>query len=131
MVTLYRVRKTESEVCGVWCLEGLPLCFTLELPWRDNHPNESCVPDGSYRLVRVVSTQHGETVCITNVPNRTGILVHCGNKCLDTKGCVLVGGEFSEVPSHGVVLFDSRKTFDIITPQLLKVVPCDIQIVNL
>jgi len=131
MLTLYRIRKSESEVCGVVCVDRLPLCFTLELPWRDNHPNESCIPDGTYRVVRVVSEKHGETVCITNVSNRTGILVHCGNTCRDTKGCVIVGAEFSEVPSHGVALFDSRKTFDIVMPHILKSVPCDLQIISI
>jgi hypothetical protein len=40
--------------------------YTLELPWRDNDPNLSCVPAGTYDLIPYNSPKHGATWCLRN-----------------------------------------------------------------
>ena len=73
-------------------------CLTLELPWRENAHNVSCIPTGEYRCEFGASSR-GRCYHVLNVPHRDGILVHAGNwagdklKCLrsDSEGCILVG----------------------------------------
>ena len=130
MLTLFRTRMTKTETVGVLCHNGIPICFTLELPWKDNHNDQSCIPPGSYPVSRFVSDKHGVTLCIKDVPGRTGILFHCGNKCTDTLGCIIVGKEFAEIPHHGVVIYDSRKAFDLFVPDLVNLTPLAIEVIN-
>lgn len=72
-------------------LRQTPLCHTLELPWNNNAQNISCIPDGTYDLIRSSSTAHGPCFRIPSVSGRTGILIHAGNSLKDTRGCILVG----------------------------------------
>jgi hypothetical protein len=77
---------------------GLEL-HTLELPWRDNSPNISCIPPGEYTVAPHTSSFFGKCFSIFPVPGRTHIRIHAGNwagdKSLyyrsDTEGCILVG----------------------------------------
>ena len=32
--------------------EGRLLMYSIELPWKDNHARVSCIPEGSYELVK-------------------------------------------------------------------------------
>ena len=70
---------------------GNVLADTVELPWRDNDHDTSCIPDGSYTVIPHNSAAHPNTWEIANVPNRTGILIHEGNTMRDVLGCVAVG----------------------------------------
>jgi len=71
----------------------------LELPWRDNEPNFSCIPAGTYDCVWHHSPSKGWVYKVLNVPGRTHILIHIGNWAGDTKkgfkskslGCILLG----------------------------------------
>lgn len=65
--------------------------FTLELPWLDNQHDISCIPIGVYDVIPHNSIDHPNTFEISNVPNRTGVLVHVGNVPSNFKGCVGVG----------------------------------------
>ena len=72
---------------------------TLELPWRDNTVGLSCVPVGSYECDIYPSKKFGNVYLLSNVPQRSGILIHQGNfaghvlKGLksDVEGCILLG----------------------------------------
>ena len=68
-------------------------CYTLELPWNDNKPNVSCIPEGTYEaFVDHNVTIGGKYVIrLRDVPDRTGILIHVGNYTSDIAGCILVG----------------------------------------
>ena len=66
--------------------------FTLEDPWRDNRVGVSCIPLGTYGLVIDVSNRFQRPMPhILDVPDRTGIRIHPGNKECDTEGCILIG----------------------------------------
>lgn len=70
--------------------------YTLEEPWKDNSQGISCIPKGTYHCVPhgwEENSHFHEKQCweITNVPNRTSILIHTGNSTADTLGCILVG----------------------------------------
>ena len=46
------VRKIFSSrsTIGDMSIDGVPYCKTLELPWRDNANNISCIPEGAYKV---------------------------------------------------------------------------------
>lgn len=66
-------------------------CKTLELPWRNNKVQESCIPPGEYKAVPYSSSKYPNVYEITNVPGRSKILFHWGNYRSHTLGCILLG----------------------------------------
>lgn len=88
----------------------------MELPYKDNRQDESCIPSGEYVAKRIQSPAFGEVFEITNVPNRTHILIHRANWTTDLRGCVGIGESFQETinPKTGKVvtsIMDSGKAF--------------------
>lgn len=65
--------------------------YTLELPWKDNKTNISCIPTGKYNCVPYSSEKYQGVFQIQDVPNRDAILIHIGNYPKDTHGCILPG----------------------------------------
>lgn len=72
--------------------------FSMEDDWRDNRVGESCIPAGTYRLVRTVYHKKGfETFEIAGVPGRSRCLVHPANTEEDVEGCVGIGMRFGRL----------------------------------
>lgn len=87
-----------------------PFIFTLELPWRENEPQVSCFPRGSWECTRVISPRWGETFDIA-VPGRKLLRVHWGSTEDDTLGCLITATTFD--PTKGINgAVDSRKAFN-------------------
>lgn len=86
--------KLELGMFGVFLWDGTPRFVTLELPWKDNHPRESCIPALTYLCKRINSPKHGETFEITGVPGRSFIEFHGASTIADLLGCVGVGEFF-------------------------------------
>lgn len=64
------------------------ICFTIELPWRRNKTNLSCIPQGMYELERV-KVRGKDRLQLDGVPGRTGIQIHPANHALlELKGCI-------------------------------------------
>jgi hypothetical protein len=57
-----------------------------------------------------LSPKFGETFEIKDVPGRSEILFHSGNRAADTKGCILVGESYGQVHGDPAVLA-SRDAF--------------------
>lgn len=76
-------------------------CDTLELPWKDNQRNISCIPEGEYEVEKRFSAKFKNHFHITNVPGRSYILIHIGNYYTDIRGCVLVGSGLSDINGDG------------------------------
>lgn len=86
---------------------------TLELPWKDNKKNESCIPVGSYLVKKVTSPTFGECFEVTGVEGRSAILIHAGNFRRDTRGCILPGVSFKDVDGDGLTdVIDSKVALD-------------------
>lgn len=66
-------------------------CFTLELPWLDNAPSVSCIPEGVYKAFKRESPANGPVLELKDVPNRTFIQIHAGNYTRQILGCLLTG----------------------------------------
>lgn len=86
-------RKLSSNNCtmGYLVANGEVICYTLELPWKDNLNNISCIPVGSYKGILRYDKKDGWRIQLENVPNRTGVQIHMGNYTTQIEGCILVG----------------------------------------
>ncbi|MDP2815297.1 MAG: DUF5675 family protein [Rectinemataceae bacterium] len=105
---LLRIAQNEHATFGVLKEQGFPFALTLELPWRDNTAEYSCIPSGFYVCKRIQSPKFGNTFEIVNVAGRSNILFHKGNKDEDTKGCILVGEEFSVIDGERAISSSAR-----------------------
>lgn len=95
-IRIVRDTRTSTATFGRLWLDGIQVCHTLELPWLDNEPNVSCVPEGRYRArvrdgVEEESKFRYKHIHILDVPGRSWILIHKGNYPDDITGCILVG----------------------------------------
>ena len=75
---LIRRESTDQGTAGVLSFGGQML-FTMELPWRDNMPQKSCIPAGEYTCALVRSPKFGKVYEVKNVPNRGNVLIHSAN----------------------------------------------------
>ena len=65
------------------------ICYTIELPWKNNHHQTSCTPEGKYELKKRYSPTHGHDLQVINVPGRNFILIHSANDAMkELKGCI-------------------------------------------
>lgn len=100
-------------------------CNTLELPWLNNKVRQSCIPTGSYEVKPRTSAKFGKHLHITDVPNRSYILIHSGNFHTQILGCVLVGDDLRDINGDNYKdVVNSRKTL----AKLLEVAPNGFQL---
>ncbi len=98
-VLLQRFESSDQGTLGRVFIDGEIFCWSIEPPNRNNQPNLSCIPTGSYRCVWHKSPKYGWVYLVTGVPGRGHILIHPGNLGGDvlkgylthTKGCLLLG----------------------------------------
>lgn len=89
------------------------ICCNLELPYRSNCRNVSCIPAGIYPFEKRNHQIKGHVVRILNVPDRSGIMAHVGNYLEDTEGCILPCSSL-KINSNGLqyVGIDSKVALD-------------------
>jgi hypothetical protein len=75
---------------------------TVELPWRNNERQVSCIPEGEYKVVRRNSQKYGDHWHLIDVPERSYILIHAGNFHYQIQGCILVGVEHKDIDGDGL-----------------------------
>lgn len=112
-IYLIRERTSNQGTEGQLFIPGLFNCFTIELPWKDNQSNISCIPDGEYKMIwNYSNTFKRYMYMILNVQGRSGIRIHSGNyagdKSLDYRsdslGCPLLGKKRGFLRNQKVVL---------------------------
>lgn len=65
------------------------LCYTIELPWHDNKPGLSCIPEGRYAVKMRFSKKFLTHMIIEGVKDRALILIHPANNAVkELKGCI-------------------------------------------
>lgn len=106
-VTLVRLDKASDGIFGTLLVEGKVLCVTLE---PSPEPPLLPIPAGVYSCARRNSPTFGHTFVVEDVPGRTHILFHPGNRVKDTKGCILLGQYFAKLYGDRAVL-NSGNTF--------------------
>lgn len=97
--------------------------FTCENPWKDNRPYVSCIPSGVYYLEQrhspvVRRTSGGEFLEgweVTEVRDRSYIMIHPGNWPEDVEGCIAVGKRLGITQNKqgkwSLSVLDSREAF--------------------
>src|SRR6185437_164153 len=69
--------------------EGKLLCYSIELPWKENSRGISCIPEGRYLILKRYSQKFNWHLHTTNVPGRSFILIHPANDAQkDLNGCI-------------------------------------------
>lgn len=103
-------------------------CDTLELAWRDNEKEVSCVSCGTYSITPYKSIRLGRCFLVSDVPGREAILIHAGNYASsdeeyksDIQGCILVGAGYSDINNDGIAeILNSRMTLNGLVTMLTK-----------
>jgi hypothetical protein len=91
-VKITRTHRFSESLGGELYVDGRFICNTLELPWRWNQKNISCIPSGTYtcfwRYDRGrIQVENIFCLGITRVE----VQIHAGNIPKHSKGCILVG----------------------------------------
>ncbi|MGG9960201.1 DUF5675 family protein [Ferruginibacter sp. SUN106] len=74
---------------GLLYINGAFQCYTIELPWLNNAPQHSCVPEGRYLLLKRWTAERGFHLLLTDVPGRALILMHPANNAIkELRGCI-------------------------------------------
>jgi len=81
------------------------LFHTIERPWLDNKPFESCIPEGEYIVEPYSSEKYPDVYEIKDVPGRTKILIHVANYAKDVQGCIGLG---LSLPDNQLMVGKSR-----------------------
>ena len=110
IVELIRLEESAQGTIGILKIQKQVFCFTLEPPDRLNELNRSSIHPKQYTCSPYLSEKHGQTFQVMDVPGRTGILFHAGNKVKETEGCILVGSHQDKLKGDRAVL-NSGTTF--------------------
>ena len=78
-------------------------CVSLELPYINNQPFLSCVPEGLYWCAKRVSHKNGQVFELENVINRSAIQCHPGNYTRQIEGCILPGEAIKDIDRDGIL----------------------------
>ena len=89
-VELNRIYMGPEGTHGRITVDGRFVAYSVELPWKGNERDVSCIPAGSYDLAYVESPHFGQRLHVIDVHGRSAILLHKGNWQKDTRGCLLI-----------------------------------------
>ena len=74
---------------GLFMLNEVILCHSIELPWKGNQKNISCIPEGEYQIQFRKSNRFRNHLIINGVPGRSWILIHPANDARkELRGCI-------------------------------------------
>jgi hypothetical protein len=97
--------------------EGQLICYTIELPWKNNERRVSCIPEGEYFIEKRYSQKFKWHLHVLGVDNRSYILFHPANNALkELNGCIAPVTKLSG-PGLGLL---SRKAFEKLRDQVYK-----------
>ena len=101
-VFIMREPSTDHGTMGMLGSTSNFFCNTLEPPDRDNAPNYSRIPAGTYLVKPRWSAKYQTHYWVTEVEGRSFILVHSGN---------LAGDRFKDLITHswGCLLLGARR----------------------
>ena len=108
MALLQRFAYLDSGTLGKLSV-GDWSCFTIERPWKDNRPNVSFIPEGTYACQPFSGSRFQDVIQLMDVPDRSYILIHVANFPHDIEGCIGVGDRFVS-DSLEPAVYNSKKT---------------------
>jgi len=110
---LNRFESAATHTLGELVIAGVKF-YIIERPWLNNASNISCIPCGIYHavyLARTASGKYRNVHWLQNVPNRSGVLQHNGNKASHSRGCLIIGKRIGWLGGDRAVL-NSRTALD-------------------
>lgn len=119
-VYLNRFKSEKVQTLGELLFDGKVIAKTIELPWISNKNRISCIPVGTYKVVRRYSSKYGHHFHVLDVPGRSYILIHNGNYYRDFLGCIGVGKSHADIDKDGYLDVTSSKDK---MKELLKILP--------
>lgn len=79
-------------------------CVTLELPWRNNQPRTSCIPEGIYPMVLEYSPAFNRKLWeLKDVPGRSEVKIHPANYVTQLRGCIAPGLKYADLNGDGTI----------------------------
>ena len=118
-VEVNRIFKASNYTIGELSVNNNYVCNTLEDKVRADGKKvyaETAIPTGTYTLVLSYSNRFKKVMPeILNVPNFSGIRIHCGNSSKDTEGCLLVGKWDGKTENW---ISDSKNSYNKLYPLL-------------
>ena len=103
----YLPEETKGALLVMKGAKKLLELVSLELAWRDNKSFISCIPEGMYICRKVIRPNGDHAISITNVKNRTFILMHIANfaagKKIQLEGCIAPGMYFEDLNGDGYI----------------------------
>ena len=112
---LKREKSTETQTLGEFTyyqdrLKVVFTCKTVELEVDCNAVRDDAIPAGDYTVIKRWSQKYKWHFHITNVPNRSYILIHNANYSRQLLGCVAVGASHADIDKDGLVDVTSSKS---------------------
>tara|TARA_R110000737_G_scaffold331089_1_gene347125 strand:+ start:1636 stop:2040 length:405 start_codon:yes stop_codon:yes gene_type:complete len=127
---LIRLNENKKQTLGrLFVFDGLDVdfeCCTLELPYKANTRNVSCIPTGEFNVVPRTSKKFGDHYEVKDVQLRKFILIHPANYYTELRGCIAIGHDFYDINGDGEHdLTYSRRTIK----RLLAVAPEGLELI--
>ncbi len=103
-ILLSRLESGKQGTFGIIIFDRFG-CFSLELADRNNKPNVSCIPVGTYLCKWTYSPRFKrEMYEVVGVPNRAGIRIHSANLAKQLNGCISLGYKLGSIDDTKAVL---------------------------
>lgn len=111
-IDIFRKIATPRSIIGELYVDGQFECYYLEPSETPVHAGHPCIAAGTYAVELTFSPKfHFVTPELVDVPNRTDIRIHKGNRPEDSLGCFLVGNAYTnDWVSNSGVAFDQLMT---------------------
>ena len=121
LITMKRIHTGDEGTSGIMYAPNFTCC-TLELPWKDNKDNVSCITNGLYNVTPYKSHTFGDCFHIDEVYSRENILIHPLNfagdkskgKRSESEGCIGVG-MYHDIMRGQLAVMKSRVAMDKLT----------------
>lgn len=122
MIRRYFATHTKSALVAIDGGGNIVMqCVTLELPWKDNAPQVSCIPEGEYVVRTRRTDKFGQHYHVQGVTGREWILFHPANFVSELRGCIIPGSRYADLNSDGVPdIVDSKATLNRMLAELGK-----------
>ena len=118
-IEVNRIFKASNYTIGELSVNNNYVCDTLEDKVRvdgEKVYGETAIPVGTYTVILSYSNRFKKVMPeIQNVPNFTGVRIHCGNSSKDTEGCLLVGKWDGKTENW---ISDSKNSYNKLYPLL-------------
>ncbi len=102
-VKIRRINDNGVQTIGILKYKDF-MCYTLELAFKDNKSNVSCIPKGIYKAKFTHSPKFKrKTYELQGVKGRSSIRIHSGNYHTDIQGCILLGDNLKDINKDGHV----------------------------